>query len=939
MTCTNGINAAFTLLRKCFFHLSTLLQSQTITAILSDSTPTISHLDIESWAFSLWNWICANQSKRKHMDANTFTLKSQAVISNAQQEALVNNHPSVDTVHLLDALLRGEDPIVPALLQKMGLATDVLRATNSKRMEALPQQQAANPQWSRPASRVLQRAVGLARKSGDEYVSTDRLLQSMLAESDGTAQLLKDAGVTEKDLQEAIALLRQGGKTTSSSQEGTYNALNTYARNLNELAADGKLDPVIGRDEEIRRVLQILSRRTKNNPLLVGQPGVGKTAIAEGIAYRIIQEDVPENLAKMSIFSLDMGALIAGAKYKGEFEERLKAVIKEVQSQTDRTILFIDEIHTLVGAGGGEGAMDAANILKPALARGELRAVGATTLDEYQRYIEKDKALERRFQPVLIEEPNREASISILRGIKDKYEHHHQIQILDEAIIAAVDLSTRYLSDRQLPDKAIDLMDEAASKLRLEMNSKPEELDELNRRIMQLEIEREAIKRENDTAKLAELGVVLANLREERDVLQTKWENEKAIADRIAASNAEKERLKLEAERAEREGDFGRVAEIRYGRLQTMDQQIKTDRASLLAIQEADKLIKEEVDAMEIADIVASWTGIPVKKMVTKEQDRLLKLEALLGERVVGQDAAVAAVSDAVRRSRSGMNDEGKPVGSFLFLGTTGVGKTELAKSLADALFNDEQAMIRLDMSEFQESHSVSRLLGSPPGYIGHDEGGQLTEAVRRRPYSILLLDEIEKAHNDVFNLLLQVLDDGRLTDAKGRLVNFRNTLIIMTSNAGTEHIQARFEQDKHTTTPNLSEALRSEALDQLRRQMRPEFLNRIDEIVVFEPLSKMDLKAIVRIQLKQLETRMNRTGIQLRISEDALDWLAEEGYQPEYGARPLKRLIQQKVLNALSKSLLSNNLDKAIPVVIDVFDNEVVLREPLSSESTFSVN
>ena len=873
------------------------------------------------------------------MDANTFTLKSQAVISNAQQEALVNNHPSVDTVHLLDALLRGEDPIVPALLQKMGLATDVLRATNSKRMEALPQQQAANPQWSRPASRVLQRAVGLARKSGDEYVSTDRLLQSMLAESDGTAQLLKDAGVTEKDLQEAIALLRQGGKTTSSSQEGTYNALNTYARNLNELAADGKLDPVIGRDEEIRRVLQILSRRTKNNPLLVGQPGVGKTAIAEGIAYRIIQEDVPENLAKMSIFSLDMGALIAGAKYKGEFEERLKAVIKEVQSQTDRTILFIDEIHTLVGAGGGEGAMDAANILKPALARGELRAVGATTLDEYQRYIEKDKALERRFQPVLIEEPNREASISILRGIKDKYEHHHQIQILDEAIIAAVDLSTRYLSDRQLPDKAIDLMDEAASKLRLEMNSKPEELDELNRRIMQLEIEREAIKRENDTAKLAELGVVLANLREERDVLQTKWENEKAIADRIAASNAEKERLKLEAERAEREGDFGRVAEIRYGRLQTMDQQIQTDRASLLAIQEADKLIKEEVNAMEIADIVASWTGIPVKKMVTKEQDRLLKLEALLGERVVGQDAAVAAVSDAVRRSRSGMNDEGKPVGSFLFLGTTGVGKTELAKSLADALFNDEQAMIRLDMSEFQESHSVSRLLGSPPGYIGHDEGGQLTEAVRRRPYSILLLDEIEKAHNDVFNLLLQVLDDGRLTDAKGRLVNFRNTLIIMTSNAGTEHIQARFEQDKHTTTPNLSEALRSEALDQLRRQMRPEFLNRIDEIVVFEPLSKMDLKAIVRIQLKQLETRMNRTGIQLRISEDALDWLAEEGYQPEYGARPLKRLIQQKVLNALSKSLLSNNLDKAIPVVIDVFDNEVVLREPLSSESTFSVN
>ena len=873
------------------------------------------------------------------MDASTFTLKSQAVINTAQQEALVNNHPSVDTVHLLDALLRGEDPMVPMLLQKMGISLEVLLAANAKRLEALPQQNGASPQWSRAASQVLQRAVGLARRSGDEYVSTDRLLQSMLSESDETAQMLRDAGVVENDLKAAIAAIRQGSKTTSSSQEATYNALNTYARNLNELATGRKLDPVIGRDEEIRRVLQILSRRTKNNPLLMGQPGVGKTAIAEGIAHRIIQGDVPENLAGMTIFSLDMGALIAGAKYKGEFEGRLKAVIKEVQSQSDRTILFIDEIHTLVGAGGGEGAMDAANILKPTLARGELRAVGATTLEEYQKYIEKDKALERRFQPVLIEEPNRESSISILRGIKDKYEHHHQIQILDEAIVAAVDLSTRYVSDRQLPDKAIDLIDEAASKLRLEMNSKPEELDELNRRIMQLEIEREAIKRENDTAKLAELGMVLANLQEERDVLQTKWQNEKEIADRIAASNATKESLKLEAERAEREGDFGRVAEIRYGRMQELKKQVESDRASLLAIQANNKMIKEEVDAMEIADVVASWTGIPVNKMVTKEQDRLLQLESLLGARVVGQEAAVTAVSDAVRRSRSGLNDERKPVGSFLFLGTTGVGKTELAKALADALFSDEQAMIRLDMSEFQESHSVSRLVGSPPGYIGHDEGGQLTEAVRRRPYSIVLLDEIEKAHNDVFNVLLQVLDDGRLTDSKGRLVNFRNTIIIMTSNAGAAQIQARFEEAEGNLTPQLVTDMQAEALEQVRRYMRPEFLNRIDEIVVFEPLSKMDLKAIVQIQLKQLESRMNRAGIQLRISEDAMDWLTEEGYHPEYGARPLKRLIQQKILNVLSKSLLSDGLNKNLPIVIDVFDKEVILREPLEEETAFSIN
>ena len=873
------------------------------------------------------------------MDATTFTLKSQAVINQAQQDALVHNHPSIDTIHLLHALLTGEDPIVPTLLQKLGISVDTLKTTNAKRLESIAAQEGASPQWSRSASQVLQRAIGFARKAGDEFVSTDRLFQSLLSEKDSTAQLLKDAGVQSKELNEAIASIRKGSTTTSASQETTYNALTKYARNLNELATEGKLDPVIGRDEEIRRVLQILSRRTKNNPLLIGEPGVGKTAIAEGIAHRIIQGDVPENLHGMTLFSLDMGALIAGAKYKGEFEERLKAVIKEVQDGADRSILFIDEIHTLVGAGGGEGAMDAANILKPALARGELRAIGATTLQEYQKHFEKDKALERRFQPVMVEEPQREASISILRGIKDKYEHHHQIQILDEAIIAAVDLSSRYVTDRQLPDKAIDLIDEAASKLRLEMNSKPEELDELNRRIMQLEIEREAIKRENDTAKLAELGMVLANLQEERDVLQAKWQNEKEIADSIASANASKESLKLEAERAEREGDYGRVAEIRYGRLQEIERQVEQDKATLIAIQADSKMIKEEVDAYEIAEVVASWTGIPVQKMVSSEQDRLLQLESILNERVVGQSAAVTAVADAVRRSRSGLNDDRRPVGSFLFLGTTAVGKTELAKTLADALFNDDQAMVRLDMSEFQERHSVSRLIGSPPGYIGHDEGGQLTEAIRRRPYSIVLLDEIEKAHDDVFNVLLQVLDDGRLTDSKGRLVNFRNTIIIMTSNAGAERIQARFKSANGRLDEEILGAMRTDAMEEVSNRLRPEFINRIDEIVVFEPLQKEDLKSIVKIQLKQLEQRLNHAGIQLRIAEDALNWLAEEGYHPEYGARPLKRLIQQKVLNELSKSILSNAINKELPVVIDVFDNKVVLREPLTEEATFAIN
>ena len=873
------------------------------------------------------------------MDANTFTLKSQAVINQAQQDALVAHNPTVETTHLLHAMLNSSDPVIPAILRKMGIAVETLNETNKRRMAQLSQQEGASPQWSRNASQVLQRAAGIARKLGDDYVSTDRLLESLLLEGDSTSQLLKDAGIEKTELESAIQTIRKGAQTTSASQESTYDSLQKFARNLNELATDGKLDPVIGRDEEIRRVLQILSRRTKNNPLLIGEPGVGKTAIAEGIAHRIIQNDVPENLLDKVIYSLDMGALVAGAKYKGEFEERLKAVVKEVQEGAGQAILFIDEIHTLVGAGGGEGAMDAANILKPALARGELRAVGATTLAEYQKYFEKDKALERRFQPVLVEEPNREASISILRGIKDKYEHHHQIQILDEAILAAVDLSTRYVSDRHLPDKAIDLIDEAASKLRLEMNSKPEELDELNRKILQLEIEREAIKREDDTAKLAELGMQLANLQEERDQLQAKWQNEKDVADRIASLNAQKEQLKVEAERAERDGDFGKVAEIRYGKLREIERQVEDDKATLLGLQADSKMIKEEVDAFEIAEVVASWTGIPVQKMMTAEKDQLLQLESLLQSRVVGQQQAVEAVADAVRRSRSGLNDERRPVGSFMFLGTTGVGKTELAKALADALFNDEQAMIRLDMSEFQERHSVSRLIGSPPGYIGHDEGGQLTEAVRRRPYSIVLLDEVEKAHDDVFNLLLQVLDDGRLTDSKGRVVNFRNTIIIMTSNAGAAEIQERFNAAEGRMDAGILAAMKSDAMEALKHRMRPEFLNRIDEIVLFEPLQESHLQSIVKIQLKLLEDRLQKAGIQLMISNEALEWLAHRGYSPEYGARPLKRLIQNQILNTLSKTLLGGDLDKEKPIVIDVFDDQMVLRAPIAEEAYFEIS
>ncbi len=867
------------------------------------------------------------------MDSNAFTLKSQEIIARAQQEALAGGHPSIDTLHLLHAMLHVEDPVIPGLLGRMGVATAPLKAAVERQVEHLPKVEGSSPQWSRNAGQVIQRALALARKAGDEYVPTDRLFESLLEETDSTAQMLKDAGATRDALRQAVQDLRKGAKVTSSSQEDTYEALGKFAKNLNRLAQDGKLDPVIGRDEEIRRVLQILSRRTKNNPILIGEPGVGKTAIAEGIAHRIINGDVPDNLLDKTIHSLDLGALVAGAKYKGEFEERLKAVVKEVQDAEGQIILFIDEIHTLVGAGGGEGAMDAANILKPALARGELRAIGATTLKEYQKYFEKDKALERRFQQVLVEEPDRESAVSILRGIKEKYEQHHQIQIRDEAILAAVDLSTRYVADRFLPDKAIDLIDEAASKLRLEMNSKPAALDELDRRVLQLEIEREAIKREDDPVKLAELGVQLASLQEDRDRLETQWRHEKGIADEIAREKSNIEELRLEADRAEREGDFGKVAEIRYGRIQEAERAVEAGKARLAELDGASKLIKEEVDAAEIASVVAHWTGIPVQRMVESEKEKLLHLEERLHARVVGQEEAIAAVSDAVRRSRAGLADAQRPVGSFLFLGTTGVGKTELAKALSEVLFNDDQAMTRIDMSEFQESHTVSRLVGAPPGYIGHDEGGQLTEAVRRRPYSVVLLDEVEKAHPDVFNVLLQVLDDGRLTDSKGRTVNFRNTLIIMTSNAGSEQVQALFEEANGRVNPRVKAQMEEAALAAIRASMRPEFLNRIDEIVLFEPLSRDHVRDILRIQLAGLHPRLEAAGIELCVSEEAMGWLADQGYSLAYGARPMKRLIQREVLNRLSKALLGGELAKGGPKVLDVFDHEVVFRDQLESD------
>ena len=843
----------------------------------------------------------------------------------AQQLAQEMGHQQVENEHLYKAIEQVDENVLPYLLKKLQVNASMVGQILEKELQSLPKVSGGNLMLSPEAGRTLNEANTIARKMEDEFVSVEHLLLAILGSKSRIARILKDQGVTEADLKKAIESLRQGGKVTSQSAEETYQALGKYARNLNELADQGKLDPVIGRDEEIRRVLQILSRRTKNNPMLVGEPGTGKTAIAEGLAHRIVQGDVPENLKDKVIYSLDMGALIAGAKYKGEFEERLKSVIKEVTSSDGNIVLFIDEIHTLVGAGGGQGAMDAANILKPALARGELRAIGATTLDEYQKYFEKDKALERRFQKVTVDEPDTESAISILRGLKEKYEAHHKVRIKDEAVIAAVELSQRYITNRFLPDKAIDLMDEAASKLRMEINSKPEELDVLDRRIMQLEIEIEAIKREDDPLKLKALNADLANLKEERNEIFAQWESEKSVVDNIQKTKQDIEEYKLEAERAERNGDYGKVAELRYGKIKEAQERLEKLQEELARQQEGGTLIKEEVTQEDIAEVVAKWTGIPVSKMLQSERDKLLHLEEVLHQRVIGQDEAIQAVSDAIRRSRAGLHDPKRPIGSFLFLGSTGVGKTELAKTLAAYLFDDENAMTRIDMSEYQERHAVSRLVGAPPGYIGYDEGGQLTEAVRRRPYSVILLDEIEKAHPDTFNILLQVLDEGRLTDNKGRVADFKNTIIIMTSNMGSHIIQEKFEDtdDIYSAT----EAARVEVLGLLRKTIRPEFLNRIDDIIMFTPLSKADIREVVRLQLAQVKKMLAQQHITIDATEDAVDYLAGKGYDPHYGARPIKRLIQKEVLNSLSKELLKGSIHPESIVLIDCFNDELVFR------------
>lgn len=867
------------------------------------------------------------------MDFNKFTIKSQEAVQNAQTIAVENGHQSVDTSHLLKGILRADEHVIPHLFKKLNVNSDIISRAIDKQISSQPKVTGGDLQWSRPAGQVLQKALSYLSEFNDEFVSIEHLLLGLVESSEPTGQILRDSGLTKKDLIAAIKDLRKGERVTSASQEETYNALNKYAKNLNQLARDGKLDPVIGRDEEIRRVLQILTRRTKNNPILIGEPGVGKTAIAEGIAHRIINGDVPENLQSKQVYSLDMGALVAGAKYKGEFEERLKAVIKEVTSSDGQIILFIDEIHTLVGAGGGEGAMDAANILKPALARGELRAVGATTLNEYQKYFEKDKALERRFQKVLIDEPNREDAISILRGIKEKYENHHKVRIKDAAIIAAVELSQRYITDRFLPDKAIDLIDESASRMRMEINSKPEELDEIERRIVQLEIEREAIKREKDDAKLELLNEELANLSDRRSDMRAKWESEKELVDGIQKAKEDIEHLKFEAEQAEREGNLALVAEIRYGKIKEAEARLESFKGELAKEQEGLKLIKEEVDVDEIAEVVARWTGIPVSKMLESDKAKLLRLEEELHKRVVGQDEAVISVSDAVRRSRAGLQDDKRPIGSFIFLGTTGVGKTELAKALSEFLFNDENSMTRIDMSEYQERHSVSRLVGAPPGYVGYDEGGQLTEAVRRKPYSVILLDEIEKAHPDVFNILLQVLDDGRLTDNKGRVVNFKNTIIIMTSNVGSHIIQEQFDGLNRENRDEVIEQTKSLVFEELRKTMRPEFLNRIDEVVMFNPLGKSEIRQIVQIHLDQLAQRLSERHIELIVAPDALEYLSEVGFDPQFGARPVKRVIQKEVLNVLSKRILEGNIDTEQPIVLDIFDGEMVFRKPIDQE------
>ncbi|MBQ6725678.1 MAG: ATP-dependent chaperone ClpB [Bacteroidales bacterium] len=859
------------------------------------------------------------------MNLNNFTIKAQEAVQKAQEIAVSRQHQAIETAHLLKGILTVDENVTPFLLKKMEVnVVNLGRAVDSV-LDSLPKVAGGSMYLSSAANTALVKANQKATDMKDEFVSLEHLLVGLLQAGDNVSQMLKDAGVAEKDLMKAIADLRQGSKVTSQSAENTFNALNKYAKNLNQLAQAGKLDPVIGRDDEIRRVLQILSRRTKNNPILIGEPGVGKTAIAEGLAHRIVSGDVPENLKNKTLYSLDMGALIAGAKYKGEFEERLKSVIREINEADGDIILFIDEIHTLVGAGGGEGAMDAANILKPALARGELRAIGATTLAEYQKYFEKDKALERRFQSVLIDEPNVADTISILRGLKERYEVHHKVRIKDEAIIAAAELSHRYISDRFLPDKAIDLIDEAAARLRLQIDSVPEELDEIERKIRQLEIEREAIRRENDEEKLHNLSMEISNLSEERNRLKSKWQSEKTVVENIQTEVKNIESYKFEAEQAERSGDYGKVAELRYGKIKNAERHVDELKQQLKELQVDSAMINEEVDSEQIAEIVSKWTGIPVTRMLQSERERLLNLEAELHKRVVGQDEAIEVISNAIRRNRTGLSDSKRPIGSFIFLGTTGVGKTELAKSLAEVLFDDENMMVRIDMSEYQERHSVSRLIGAPPGYVGYDESGQLTEAVRRKPYSIVLFDEIEKAHPDVFNILLQVLEDGRLTDNKGRVADFKNTIIIMTSNMGSNVIQEKLANIDEINSEYIIEETKNEVLGLLRKNLRPEFLNRIDEIIMFRPLTQKQIKDVVRIQMNNVAKTLEANDILISTTEEAISELARIGYDPTMGARPVKRVIQKEILNELSREILEEKINRSDNIVIDVFDGKFV--------------
>ena len=852
------------------------------------------------------------------MNFNNFTIKSQEAVQQAVNVTQARGQQAIEPVHLLAGVLKVGENVTNFIFQKLGMNAQQIALVIDKQIDSLPKVSGGEPYLSRESNEILQRAVQYSKEMGDEFVSLEAIILALLNVKSTVATILKDAGMTDKELRSAIAELRKGEKVTSQSSEDTYQSLSKYAINLNEAARSGKLDPVIGRDEEIRRVLQILSRRTKNNPILIGEPGTGKTAIVEGLAHRIIRGDVPDNLKNKQIFSLDMGALVAGAKYKGEFEERLKSVVNEVIKAEGSIILFIDEIHTLVGAGKGEGAMDAANILNPALARGDLRSIGATTLDEYQKYYEKDKAMERRFQTVMVAEPDTLSTISILRGLKERYENHHKVRIKDEAIIAAVELSNRYITERFLPDKAIDLMDEAAAKLRMERDSVPEELDEISRHLKQLEIEREAIKREKDEPKLQQLNKEIAELKEQETSYKAKWQSEKELVNKIQQNKQEIEQLKFEAEKAEREGDYGKVAEIRYGKLQALENEIKDIQEDLKHKQGDSAMIKEEVTAEDIADVVSRWTGIPVNKMLQSERDKLLHLEQELHLRVVGQDEAIAAVSDAVRRSRAGLQDPKRPIGSFIFLGTTGVGKTELAKALADYLFDDESLMTRIDMSEYQEKHSVSRLIGAPPGYVGYDEGGQLTEAVRRKPYSVVLFDEIEKAHPDVFNILLQVLDDGRLTDNKGRTVNFKNTIIIMTSNLGSAYIQSQFEKINDESREVVIEETKKEVMSMLKKTIRPEFLNRIDETIMFLPLNREEIEQIVMLQINGIKNMLAGNGITLEMTDEAVRFIASTGYDPEFGARPVKRAIQRYLLNDLSKKLLSQEVDRSKPIIVE---------------------